>query len=794
MIIKKIEVLGFGKLVDRSFLFEDGFNVIFGNNEDGKTTLMSFVKMMFFSSSSKSEKAADLFKSLRKKYRPWNKATMGGAIEFEHDGFIYRIQKEFLKSEASDKTTIFCKTTGEEIDIKNKNEAGEHFFKMSLDEFERSVFIGSLGGFSADGASDALAIRLSNLSVSGDENISHEQIIKRLSDAKEELESKTRKKGLLVEAENKYFDLKAKREELVVMEENQKSLRNEISSIESEITALEADLNALKASEKKASALKELNLYYTLKNKLNSLNAAKLQLEGYHVSNEVLCDYLNNANVLDKEISDTSAKIQELALSKADTKIPAEKEEHLFAPDKKINSLTQDLDQLKSHIMPLHEELCKKRKAAFKKSLLLASGIFLASLFISLILYRTENTIPFLWAVPLSIGALAFSLMLLTLKKSSESNISVQLLERDLFLEIRRLSNFEEYIFKESPDNLKNQLEKLLADSQTNLSSELNLLGLENVAQLNKLSEKSKSEEINNLSETLGILKKNFVALSSVVKPLDTYNMAKILFVEVSEVLSSLKSTKEEIESICFLAGISVPSEEFVKEQIKALTNFSANGEEYITKAGVSKETLEDELQKKRALLNEKMKLINNPQKTLLEYDHEISLAEAKINELSRRLLEINIALSVMEEAILDANKGLSSKLSDRTGNYLSKISKGRDSDVLVPRDLNIETRLKEGDAYHEWKYLSGGAIDRVYLALRLAITDIIADGECALPLFFDDILSQYDDQGVNDALEFLKEYLKTSGSASQIMFFTCHKHIYDKAKSIFSDINEVSL
>ena len=203
MIIKSIEINGFGKFSGNLFTPQKGFNLVFGHNEDGKTTLMSFIKMMFYSSSSKSEKAADLSKSLRKKYRPWSGEPMSGAIEFEAGGMEYRIQKEFLKSEASDKTGIFCKTTGETVQIPNKNDAGEYFFGMGLDEFERSIFIGQTGGFSADSASDSLAMRIANLSVSGDENISHELILKRLTEAAEELVSKSRKKGLLIEEEQK---------------------------------------------------------------------------------------------------------------------------------------------------------------------------------------------------------------------------------------------------------------------------------------------------------------------------------------------------------------------------------------------------------------------------------------------------------------------------------------------------------------------------------------------------------------------------------------------------------------
>ena len=44
MLIKKINILNFGKLSDKTITPTSGLNVIYAPNEGGKTTLLSFIK------------------------------------------------------------------------------------------------------------------------------------------------------------------------------------------------------------------------------------------------------------------------------------------------------------------------------------------------------------------------------------------------------------------------------------------------------------------------------------------------------------------------------------------------------------------------------------------------------------------------------------------------------------------------------------------------------------------------------------------------------------------------------
>ncbi len=785
MIIKKIEIEGFGKFTDTSFDFDSGLNLIYGHNEDGKTTLMSFIKMMFYSSSSKTEKASDLFKSLRKKYRPWSGTPMSGAIEFESNGMTYRLQKEFLKSEATDKTTVFCITTGENIPIENKNDAGEHFFGMNLEEFERSIFIGQNGGFTADSAGDSLAMRISNLSVSGDENISQDLILKRLSDAAEELVSKSRKKGLLIEAETRLEELKAEKQKLFQLEENQKDTEIRIAELSAEIQSLENDLNTLSDSEKLESAKKELNAFYTLSNKLNLLKAVKGQLAAYNSAEEDMQRYAAAARELNQKIEDNLSRIQEISSAKNIT-ISDEEYEKLTSLHQKCTELRQDLSTVRGRITALESELDCETKTAAKTSGIIATIVLGVSAVLSVLSYLFVPLGTYIGIGLLVLGIILSAVLFATAKKRALSKFPIQLVKRDIDGAIRGLCNFNEALVDKSASALEVHFNSILSDTVSALTQGLAKHGMSDIAELKTNSAPALAENIKELTDELNLQKEQFVALACTIKPTAGFSGAKILFVELCESLSKFKSLSGEIETISAATGITDTSEDFVAGKIKALGEFIQNAPKTESDSKASAVQIRTELGEKRALLGKLQTQIRYPERNISEILKDIKSTKLRINELRQRFDEINLAIEVMNEAILDTNKGLGSHLSKKVGEYLEKLSGGKYKDVLVPRDLSLETRSTDSQTFHEWKYLSGGAIDRIYLSLRLAMTDILAEKHGVLPLFLDDILSQYDDNACETALSFLKDYLENSGSVSQIIFFTCHQSIMDMTKNFF--------
>ena len=794
MIINKIEIDGFGKLSAKSLDLAPGFNLIFGANENGKTTLMSFVKMMFYSSASRSEKISDLSKSLRKKYRPWNGSQMSGSIEFTKDDIRYRIQKTFMKSEGTDKTVIFNLDSGEQIKIEKPNEAGEFFLDMTLDEFDRSVFFGQAGGFSADTNGDSLALRISNLTVSGDENTSQDLVVKHINDALEELCSKSGKKGLLVESTLKLQQLNTELQELEQLEKEQMGTQSQIDELEEQISKWENTLNAISNKQTAESAQKELNAYYALQNKQNLLRTEQTRLDSYGIPLPVLKEYIADTAEIDGKIAQGMQKLQELALSSSAPDISEDEYRQLEKLSNQVEAVTEDINNIKNNILSMEEKLNLAEKQSNLKGNILALALLFASL-IGVVCGFIFAPQYLLWfALASGIGVLASVILLLTTKKRTKSNVSIQFLSRDIKDAVSKLKSYSSDFSGMNISQILSLLEEEFTKLDAELKEKLNQHNTDSISAIRQKSAVAQAENVEAIKEQIQEYKNQFLLRTTLVKDVSRYTDAKIFYNELKESLDSIKSITEGINTICTLSGITNTDESFVRERIAELFDCIKNGNSDEAIEDISPEKLRADIKAGRQELNRLRTFIRYPEKTFSEIYKDIKSTKEEIRTLEARQRQLEIASDVMQEAILDANKGLGSQLSTMAGKYLEEISGGKYSQVIVPRDLNIEAKAQTSSQFYEWKYLSGGAIDRLYLALRLAITDIIAKDNQPLPLLLDDIFAQYDDENCEMAFKFLLKYLKESNSLSQIMFFTCHQHIAKMAKETFDNLNEISL
>ena len=95
MKINKIDIHGFGKLSDFSAELKDGINVIFGNNEAGKSTLQTFIKGMFFSLKGGRRTKKGGLAELRK-YQPIDKFPYKGTLSYTlDDSSKFLIERDF---------------------------------------------------------------------------------------------------------------------------------------------------------------------------------------------------------------------------------------------------------------------------------------------------------------------------------------------------------------------------------------------------------------------------------------------------------------------------------------------------------------------------------------------------------------------------------------------------------------------------------------------------------------------------------------------------------------------------
>ena len=168
MKIKKMSVASFGNMKDRSFFLSDGLNVIYGNNESGKSTLFAFIRYMLYSFHGRRTSSS---LTQEEKYMPWDNTSVYGSMDFENYGENYTVSRTSgIKKEGK----VINSVTGESAF--DGAPLGEQIYSLNESAFLRTYFLSAVSGsFTCDRGDDILK-RLSNLSGSCDEDFSHDEI------------------------------------------------------------------------------------------------------------------------------------------------------------------------------------------------------------------------------------------------------------------------------------------------------------------------------------------------------------------------------------------------------------------------------------------------------------------------------------------------------------------------------------------------------------------------------------------------------------------------------------------
>ncbi len=184
-------------------------------------------------------------------------------------------------------------------------------------------------------------------------------------------------------------------------------------------------------------------------------------------------------------------------------------------------------------------------------------------------------------------------------------------------------------------------------------------------------------------------------------------------------------------------------------------------------------------LQTKQAGCSE---MIEKQQRTQWELEKKLehlSNCKNKAKALKRTLAENDrihdeiVAIDLAQETMAD----LSSSIRDSFGLYLNKeasqyitgITGGIYDSMSIDENLNVFLNTKTKLVPLE--NVSSGTMDQVYLALRLAAAKLLQGSGSGFPLIFDDSFTQYDDERLKTALEWL-----ASTYGGQIIIFTCHR------------------
>jgi len=156
----------------------------------------------------------------------------------------------------------------------------------------------------------------------------------------------------------------------------------------------------------------------------------------------------------------------------------------------------------------------------------------------------------------------------------------------------------------------------------------------------------------------------------------------------------------------------------------------------------------------------------------LVAGEEELQEVEDDLARVRRHLAVCRLALETLAEARRQAEIPVREIAEKKAGEYLRVATGGRYTRVRVEgEDLNLSVWSDEAANWvgAEEPGVSRGTVDLIYLAVRLALVEVLTHGKRP-PLLFDDPFITFDDRRRDGAAHLLRELSKTY----QVILFTC--------------------
>lgn len=371
MLLINLEIVAFGRLKHCQLHFSPGLAILFGANEQGKSTILACIKALFYGFPNNPRNIRD---NERRRYQPWDGSRMAANLVFEHQGVRYRLERTFAKTKSGDRSFLMDDVTGQVIMLASQKEVGESLLQITAEEFVNTVFIGQLASPIRDPDHSTLA-KLANLTGSGDENLSYKRMDEQLREAQVRLKNEKGSGGLLNEWQRLLADWTEQRQEAVRLEQQQAERMRQLERLQEAVDQANRQLADAQLQISHRQVCKELEEWRVLQQQQQKLTATASELAkvaerlrpGELTADQAFVDACRQSvkawQACRQELLEARRTVQRevanLAASEADGADLAS----LAAVDRnKLNQLLHDLDELHGLIID-HRETVRAEQA-----------------------------------------------------------------------------------------------------------------------------------------------------------------------------------------------------------------------------------------------------------------------------------------------------------------------------------------------------------------------------------------------------------------------------------------------
>lgn len=815
MHIKDIYIDRFGKLKNSSFTFDEGINIIYGNNEAGKSTLENFILSIFYGSRTSRKNNVDV----RKQYIPYGEDYAFGNMTIEFEGKEIIIERKTAGKKKDDFFRAYEKETFDQVSLSEN--LGKALFDVELEEFIKTLYINQNATKFLNEKDEGLSTKLTNILETGDEEISFTKAMDRI-DREMKLLKGVRKNGRLDDIYIELSELYSKLDHAKHMEKKSHELSAKLSDLEAEHRVMKSKKQDIHQLKDKIHLYEVKNEFLRIRKNLDDLKALKEEQKSRFPS--ASDEDLKTAREKEMKLSDAEENLilirenlealkrrqieldlelqpyrgfEEIGRDAILNMVRMQGEEMLleeklkyFDQSSTLNRNLLERREEMGNVLRTYEKHLKGLKS--KKSAVLILSIFTALcslVYYSLFKDAAVSAAVFLLAVLIFPAGKVIDKKRIShhLKMADRSEETIKVMARELGMDPEEVIRAKTLIDKMPRNDEKLRLAKRYEEV---ISHRKNILSLTNTTSVEDLLKNDEDYRV--LKEKREEYGKDIVRLEDEIRRitgqkdqlLDAYKklIAKLGFDEekhnVYDFLEEYElelmrmkdhTLREEALKYAIKGLIGDRSEEEVKSELDALDALGFS-------EGLDLKSLEEKERKLDSEETELLEEISRLRLALKEMDHQeplyfedcILILQDEEARLKRRYEVLELTRSIMKDSYDKLRKEFSGKLNDRVTEIYNEIT-GTERSIKVSELFSMS--YQESGMLWNDTFLSHGSMEQLYLSLRLAMAELVYEGE-KVPLFLDEAFSSYDENRLKSVLK----YLQSASDRYQIFIFTCHR------------------
>ena len=271
MKIDKLKINSYGRIENKDIELKQGINIIKGYNEAGKSTLLSFINSILYGIDKKKQNS---YISEFDRYMPWISDDFSGSVKYTLDNNLkYEVFRNFKKKnpviydENKNDISKLFKSTKNGIDfLEEQTGIDKVTFQNSGISYQKLVVLD-------EKEKSQMVQKMTNLVSTGEENISYNNLLKKLSNRQiEEIGTSRTKKRPINDIEEALLKLEQEKQEIYNTREKKNKIildRKEVQNEFSEIDIKREFINEVKEYYLEAGENKDsnVNIYSEIKQK-----------------------------------------------------------------------------------------------------------------------------------------------------------------------------------------------------------------------------------------------------------------------------------------------------------------------------------------------------------------------------------------------------------------------------------------------------------------------------------------------------------------------------------------------